>query len=89
MLARHPDLVPPAPPKDRLPSRQIGYLECNLLLWAADVHQTKLEDGSIWETLHWLDLHSSYELSQVTASRLTEASALHSFLQVAKKHGLP
>jgi hypothetical protein len=35
----------------------MDYLECNLL-WAADIHQTKLEDGSVWETVHWIDLHS-------------------------------
>jgi len=87
VLASHPELAAPAP-KEPMPPRQIDYLECNLL-WAADIHQTKLEDGSLWETLHWLDLHSRYELGQVTASRLTEASVLDSFLQVAEEHGLP
>lgn len=87
VLARHPELAPPAP-KVPPPPRQIDYLECNLL-WAADIHQTKLEDGSIWETLHWLDLHSRYELGQMTAPRLTEAIVLHSFLRVAEEQGLP
>lgn len=87
VLSRHPELAPPAP-KVAPPPRQIDYLECNLL-WAADIHHTKLEDGSTWETLHWLDLHSRYELGQVTASRLTEAKVLDSFLQVAEEHGLP
>lgn len=87
VLARHPELAPPAP-KSPPPPRRIDYLACNLL-WAADIHQTKLEDGSIWETLHWLDLYSRYELGQITAPRLTEASVLHSFLQVAAERGLP
>jgi transposase InsO family protein len=88
VLARHPELAPPVPQRDCFPPRQIDYLECNLL-WAADIHQTKLEDGSVWETLHWLDLHSRYELGQVTAPRLTEEVVVQSFLGVAKEHGLP
>jgi hypothetical protein len=66
----------------------MDYLECNLL-WAADIHQTKLEDGSVWETLHWLDLHSRYELGQSTTARLTEEQVAYSFVQTAGRHGLP
>jgi transposase InsO family protein len=89
VLARHPELGSPAPAREkRPPPRQIDYLECNLI-WAADIQQTTLPDGSVWETLHWLDLHSRYELGQVTAPRLTEEMAARSFLQVATEHGLP
>jgi transposase len=87
VLARHPELAPPAPAVARRPPRQIDYLECNLL-WGADIHQTRLPDGSIWETLHWLDLHSRYELGQVTAPRLTEELVVQSFLLVTRQHGL-
>lgn len=88
VLARHPELAPPAPKTARQPARQIDYLECNLL-WGADIHQTRLPDGSVWETLHWLDLHSRYELGQLTVARLTEELVVQSFLTVAEQHGLP
>jgi len=88
VLARHPELIPPVPPEERAPPRQIDYLDCNLL-WGADIHQTRLPDGSIWETLHWLDLYSRYELGQVTAARLSEDMVISSFLAVAKSYGLP
>jgi Homeodomain-like domain/Integrase core domain len=88
VLARHPELVVATPPREEPSCHPIDYLECNLL-WAADIHQTKLEDGVVWETLHWLDLHSRYELGQSTAARLTEEQVAHSFLQTAGQHGLP
>ena len=44
VLKRHPELAPPAPAQPPRP-RQIEYLACNLL-WAADCHQTRLEDCS-------------------------------------------
>lgn len=88
VLARHPELAPPVPETVRRPARQIDYLECNLL-WGADIHQTRLSDGTRWETLHWLDLHSRYELGQLTVARLTEELVVQSFLTVADCHGLP
>jgi transposase InsO family protein len=88
VLARHPELAPAAPERKVPACQPIDYLECNLL-WAGDIHQTKLEDGSVWETLHWLDLHSRYELGQSTAARLTEEQVAYSFLQTAGQHGLP
>ena len=42
-----------------------------------------LGDGSTWETLQWIDLHSRYALGQVTAATLTEELVVRSFLQVA------
>lgn len=88
VLARHPELAPPAPEATPRAARQIDYLECNLL-WGADIHQTRLPDGSIWETLHWLDLYSRYELGQLTAPRLTEELVVQGFLTVAGVYGLP
>jgi len=88
VLARHPELALPAPEKTRRSARQIDYLECNLM-WGADIHQTRLPDGSIWETLHWLDLYSRYELGQLTTTRLTEELVVQSFVDVARLHGLP
>ena len=57
VLQRHPELNPPVPPQGRPPPRQIDYLACNLI-WAADIQETHLADGSTWQTLHWIDLHS-------------------------------
>lgn len=88
VLARHPELVPAAPETTPQATRQIDYLECNLL-WGTDIHQTRLPDGSTWETLHWLDLHSRYELGQLTTVRLTEELVVQSFLTVAGQYGLP
>jgi len=88
VLARHPELAPPVVSPAHPPPRQIHYLHCNLI-WGADIQQTILPDGSVWETLHWLDLYSRYELGQVTAPRLTEELVARSFLQVAAEHGLP
>jgi hypothetical protein len=88
VLQRHPELTPAPPAERQPPPRQIEYLACNLL-WAADAHQTRLADGSTWETLHWLDLHSRYDLGQVTAAHLTEDLVLRSFLAVAGHCGLP
>jgi Homeodomain-like domain len=88
VLKRHPELTPVPPPVEPAPARQIDYLACNLL-WAADAHQTCLADGSTWETLRWLDLHSRYDLGQVTALHLTEDIVMHSFLSVAHRYGLP
>ena len=39
MLARHPELTPPAPRQERPSHRQLDYLECNIL-WGADIHYT-------------------------------------------------
>jgi hypothetical protein len=88
VLARHPELraVPPQA-EPRVP-RHIDYLACNLL-WAADIYQTRLADGSVWETLSWLDLYSRYALGQVSAPRLTEQLVINSFLAVAGQYGLP
>jgi len=88
VLARHPELSPPAPANAPRQPRQIDYLECNLL-WGMDIHQTRLTDGSLWETVHWLDLYSRFELGQLTVARLTEELIVHSFLEVARVHGLP
>jgi len=88
VLARHPELAPLAPAETHRTVRLIDYLECNLL-WGADIHQTRLADGSVWETLHWLDLYSRYELGQWTAARLTEELVVQSFLTVAATYGLP
>ena len=88
VLARHPELSPPAPKQETSPHRQIDYLECNIL-WAADIHHTNLPDGSHWETLHWIDLYSRYELGQVTAPHLTEEMVTQSMLDVMAEYGLP
>jgi putative transposase len=88
VLARHPELRPRAAKVERRVPRQIDYLVCNLL-WATDIYQTRLPDGSLWETLTWLDLHSRYALGQVSAARLTEQRVIDSFLAVARQHGLP
>ena len=88
VLGRHPELRPAVAPTERRPPRQIDYLSCNLI-WAADIHQTRLADGSVWETLHWLDLHSRYELGQMTGQCLTEDMVARSFLTTAQQHGLP
>jgi len=87
VLRRHAEFDPP-PPLALPPPRQIDYLACNLL-WAADCHQTRLADGSTWETLQWIDLHSRFALGQVTATTLTEESVVQNFLQVAGRYGLP
>jgi hypothetical protein len=88
VLKRHPELTPMAPAGEPAPPRQIDYLACNLL-WAADAHQTRLADGSTWETVHWLDLYSRYDLGHVTATTLTQDLVIQSFLQVAGRYGLP
>jgi len=88
ILSRHPELGPPAPPQNRPPPRQIDYLECNLI-WAADIQETHLADGTIWYTLHWLDLYSRRALGQVTAQSLNEDLVIQSFLSVAQQNGLP
>lgn len=88
VLARHPELNPPDSTPPHPSPRQIDYLQCHLL-WGADIQQTTLPDGSVWETLHWLELHSRYELGQVTAPRLTEEMVAQSFLEVAAENGLP
>ena len=88
VLARHPELEPPAPVPERTLPRHIDYLTCNLI-WAADIHETHLPDGSVWYTLHWLDLYSRFELGQLTAQHLTEELVVHSFLDVAQQYGLP
>jgi transposase len=88
VLKRHPEVAPSPPSLHRPAPRQIDYLACNLL-WAADSHQTRLADGSSWETIHWLDLDSRYELGQVTAATLTEDLVVQSFLAVAARCGLP
>jgi hypothetical protein len=87
VLKRHREFDPPPPPQ-LPPPRQIEYLTCNLL-WAADCHQTRLEDGSTWETLQWIDLYSRFALGQVTAPTLTENLVAQSFLHVAGRYGLP
>jgi len=88
VLSTHPELVEPPPRSEKQPPRQIDYLACNLI-WGADTHQTRLADDSVWETLHWLDLHSRYELGQMTVPRLTEELVVQSFLAVAGQYGLP
>jgi hypothetical protein len=87
VLKRHPEFDPPPPPQ-LPPPRQIDYLTCNLL-WAADCHQTRLADGSTWDTLQWVDLHSRFALGQVTAANLTEESVVQSLLDVTGRYGLP
>ena len=88
VLKRHPELMPLAATPTQPAPRQIEYLTCNLI-WATDGHQTRLADGSTWETLQWIDLHSRYALGQVTASALTEDLVMQSFLDVARRYGLP
>jgi transposase InsO family protein len=89
VLAQHPELSPSvSAPPERTPPRQIDYLACNLL-WAADIHETHLADGSVWYTLHWLDLYSRFELGQLTTQHLTEELVVRSFLAVAQQYGLP
>jgi hypothetical protein len=88
VLARHPELQPAQPVPEAKVARQIDYLQCNLI-WAADIQETHLADGSIWRTLHWIDLHSRYELGQLTVQELSEALVVESFLAVARQHGLP
>ena len=88
VLAQHPELGPPAATLEHTPPRHIDYLTCNLL-WAADIHETHLADGSVWYTLHWLDLYSRFELGQLTTQHVTEELVVHSFLDVAQQHGLP
>ena len=88
VLRTHPKLRGPPSETNKQPPRQIDYVACNLI-WGADTHQTRLADGSVWETLHWLDLYSRYELGQVTVGRLTEQMVVESFLAVAVQHGLP
>ncbi len=88
VLRTHPELVGPPSESDKRPPRQIDYLACNLI-WGADTHRTRLADGTVWWTLHWLDLHSRYELGQMTVPSLTEQMVVQSFLAVAEQHGLP
>jgi hypothetical protein len=88
VLTQHPELDPPAAAPEHTPPRHIDYLTCNLL-WAADIHETHLADGSVWYTLHWLDLYSRFELGQLTTQHVTEELVVHSFLDVAQQHGLP
>jgi len=88
VLARHPELQPAQSSPEAKPVRQIDYLACNLI-WAADIQETHLADGSTWRTLHWIDLHSRYLLGQLTVQELTEALVVESFLAVARQHGLP
>lgn len=88
VLARHPELQPVEPPPETKPARQIAYLQCNLI-WAADIQDTHLADGSTWRTLHWIDLHSRYDLGQLTVPELSEAQVVESFLVVARQYGLP
>ena len=88
VLAQHRELDPPAAAPEHTPLRHIDYLTCNLL-WAADIHETHLADGSVWYTLHWLDLSSRLELGQLTTQHVTEELVVPSFLDVAQQHGLP
>jgi len=88
VLYRHPELAAPVSAVAERSSRQIDYLMCNLL-WGADMQQTRLPDNTVWETLHWLDLHSRFVLGQTTAAHLTEDLVALSFLQVATRYGLP
>lgn len=88
VLARHPELQPAEAPPAAQPLWQIDYLACNLL-WAADIQETQLPDGSTWRTLHWIDLHSRYLLGQLTVPSLSEALVVESFLAVARQYGLP
>jgi hypothetical protein len=88
VLAHHAELQPVPPAPEAKPARQIDYLACNLI-WAADIQETHLADGSTWRTLHWIDLHSRYLLGQLTVQELSEALVVESFLAVARQHGLP
>jgi hypothetical protein len=88
VLARHPELAPPVAATERTPPRQIDYLACNVI-WASDIHETQLADGSVWYTLHWLDLYSRFELGEFTVQRFTEELVVQSFLEVAQQYGLP
>lgn len=88
VLARHPELAPRVDPPRRPPPRQIDYGTCHLM-WGADIQETKLPDGSRWQTLHWLDLYSRYELGQLSAPSLTESMVIDSLLATLKEHGLP
>lgn len=88
VMARHPELQPAPPPPAAKVARQIDYLQCNLI-WAADIHETQLADGSTWRTLHWIDLHSRYQLGQLTGPALSETQVVESFLAVAHQYGLP
>ena len=88
MLAQHPELHAALAPSAVKPVRQIVDLAHNLI-WAADIQETQLADGSIWYPLHWIDLHSRYLLGQLTVPTLTEALVVESFLVVARQHGLP
>jgi len=84
VLVRHPELDPLAPASERIALRHVGYLTCNLI-WVGDIHETPLPDGHLWCTLHWLNLHSRFELSQLTAQRLSEALVVRSFLDIAQQ----
>jgi hypothetical protein len=88
VLARHPELHAAPAAAAAQPRHPIDYLACNLI-WAADIQETQLADGSTWHTLHWIDLHSRYLLGQLTVPTLTEALVVESFLGVARQHGLP
>ena len=88
VLARHPELASRPDPPTRDPPRQIDYGACHLM-WGADFHETKLADGSKWQTLHWLDLYSRYELGHFSASSFTEEMVIDSLLATVKEHGLP
>jgi transposase InsO family protein len=88
VLARHPELHPPPSVSPTRMPRHIDYLTCNLI-WAVDIQDTRLADGSRWQTLHWIDLHSRYVLGQLSVPSLTEALVVTNFLAVARQYGLP
>lgn len=88
VLARQPELYVAEPPPADKTVRPIDYLACNLI-WAADIQETRLADGTTLQTLHWIDLYSRYLLGQMTVARLTEALVVESFLTVARQYGLP
>jgi len=88
VLGRHPELAPRVDPPARLPPRQIDYGACHLM-WGADIQETKLVDGSRWQTLHWIDHYSRYALGQLSAPSLTEEMVIGSLLATTQEHGLP
>lgn len=88
VLARHPELTPQPDPPPRIPPRQIDYGAPHLM-WGADFHETKLADGSKWQTLHWIDQYSRYELGHSSAPSFTESMVIDSLLATVREHGLP
>jgi transposase InsO family protein len=88
VLARHPELTPLVDSPPRTPPRHIDYGAPHLM-WGADFHETKLADGSKWQTLHWIDQYSRYELGQASAPSFTESMVIDSLLATVKEHGLP